>query len=167
MSFPFTSRIMLLGRASLYGAMLLALAPNVRTLHAQEGHARFIRPSTRGYSQAAVSPDGRTLYISGQVAVDSTGQIVGVGDFRAQATQVYENLERILTSVGATFSDVLKMTTYLTDIRDFPVLREVRTDYLNLDGPPASTVVAVAALGGPRLMLEIEAIAVLPRPYRQ
>ena len=82
------------------------------------------RPS--GYTHVVVSSDGRTAYIAGQVAFDSVGQVVGLGDFRAQAVQVFSNLGRALASVGATFGDVMKTTTYITDVQSLGMLRESR-----------------------------------------
>ena len=114
------------------------------------------RPS--GYTHVVVSSDGRTAYIAGQVAFDSVGQVVGLGDFRAQAVQVFSNLGRALASVGATFGDVMKTTTYITDVRNLGVLRESRARYFDPARPPANTLIPVAALARPELLLEIEAV---------
>ena len=92
------------------------------------------RPS--GYTHVVVSSDGRTAYIAGQVAFDSVGQVVGLGDFRAQAAQVFSNLGRALASVGATFGDVMKTTTYITDVRNLGMLREARARYFDPRGRP-------------------------------
>jgi 2-iminobutanoate/2-iminopropanoate deaminase len=114
------------------------------------------RPS--GYTHVVVSSDGRTAYIAGQVAFDSLGQVVGPGDFRAQAAQVFSNLGRALASVGATFGDVMKTTTYITDVRNLGLLRESRARYFDSARPPANTLIPVAALARPELLLEIEAV---------
>lgn len=102
----------------------------------------------------------RTIYISGQLGTDREGRVVG--DFRAQAVQVFENLKAALAAVGATFEDVVKVNSYLADIADMPILREVRAPYLNAAALPASTSIAVTAFARPGARLEIEAVAVLP-----
>jgi enamine deaminase RidA (YjgF/YER057c/UK114 family) len=110
-----------------------------------------------------VSADGRTAYVAGQVAFDSTGKVVGVGDFQAQAEQVFANLRRALVSVGASFGDVVKTTTFLTDLKNLPALRDIRARYFDATHPPANTLVPVTALARPELLLEIEAVVDLPK----
>jgi enamine deaminase RidA (YjgF/YER057c/UK114 family) len=126
---------------------------------------RFINPPglTRptGYTHVVVGPDDRTIYIAGQVAFDSTGQVVGAGDFRAQAEQVFANLGRALRSVGGNFADLVKTTTYLTDLSQLAVVREIRSRYLDANYPPANTLLQVAGLARPEFKIEIEAVAVL------
>jgi enamine deaminase RidA (YjgF/YER057c/UK114 family) len=118
-------------------------------------------PPPRGYSHVVIA-SGRRVSISGQVAVDSLGAVVGAGDFRAQCVQVFENLERALRSVGATFADVVSTDMYVTDLSHLTILREVRARYLPTEAPPASLLVQVVALYRPELMIEIAAEAVLP-----
>jgi enamine deaminase RidA (YjgF/YER057c/UK114 family) len=113
-----------------------------------------------------VAPDGRTVYVAGQVAFDSTGQLVGSGDFRAQAERVFQNLRRALTSVGGSLEDVVKTTTFVTDLKNVAPLREVRGKYLDRARPPANTLLVVSSLARPDLQLEIEAIAVLRQAVR-
>ena len=124
---------------------------------------RYVNPPglTRpaGYTHVVVSSDGRTVYVAGQVAFDSSGQVVGLGDFRAQAAQVFSNLGRALASVGATFGDVMKTTTYITDVRNLALLREARGRYFDPARTPANTLIPVNALARPELLLEIEAVA--------
>jgi enamine deaminase RidA (YjgF/YER057c/UK114 family) len=102
----------------------------------------------------------RTIHISGQLGTDRDSNVVG--DFRAQAVQVFENLKAALAAVGASFADVVKLNSYLADIADLPVLREVRVRYLNAKALPASTTIAVSGFARPGALLEIEAVAVLP-----
>jgi reactive intermediate/imine deaminase len=102
----------------------------------------------------------KTIYISGQIAFDKAGTLVGAGDMKAQAEQVFANLEAALKAAGATFSDVVKMNTYVTDMAKAPAVREVRARYFG-EVTPASTLVQVVALARPELMLEIEVIAVV------
>lgn len=113
-----------------------------------------------GYTHVVEASGGRTLYISGQVALDSTGALVGASDFRAQTTQAMENLRRALAAGGATFADVVKINWYVTDATQVGVVREVRARYISADRLPASTFVAVRALARPEWLIEIEAIAV-------
>jgi enamine deaminase RidA (YjgF/YER057c/UK114 family) len=127
---------------------------------------RFINPTTLakppGYTHVVEVRGGRTIYISGQIALDSSGNIVGPGDFPAQAAQVFANLKIALESVGASFKDVVKLNIYVTDTSKLPALREVRDRYVNTATPPASTLVQVVRLAREGLMIEIEAVAVLP-----
>jgi enamine deaminase RidA (YjgF/YER057c/UK114 family) len=94
--------------------------------------------------------------------VDPSGKLVGGADFRAQATQVFENMKVALGVSGATFNDVVKLNVYLTDIRQAPVFREVRDQYVNLANPPVSTAVEVRRLVREEWLIEMDAIAVLP-----
>jgi enamine deaminase RidA (YjgF/YER057c/UK114 family) len=135
-------------------------------LHGQGSKRQTLSPPSlpppQGYSHVVIAPAGRRVSISGQVALDSLGAVVGSGDFRAQCVQVFENLGRALRSVGATFADVVSISMYVTDLSHLAILREVRGRYLPADAPPASTLVQVVALYRPELMIEIAAEAVLP-----
>jgi enamine deaminase RidA (YjgF/YER057c/UK114 family) len=148
----------------IYKALLiLALLPGAAA--AQGTATRYLNPkglvTPTGYTHLVIAPDGRTVYIAGQVAFDSTGKIVGDGDFAAQAEQVYRNLQRALESVGGTMADLVKTTTFVTDIKNVATLREVRTRHLARSQPPANTLVAVTSLARPELLIEIEGVAVL------
>lgn len=127
---------------------------------------RFHNPATihppRGYSHVAEVDAERLVFIAGQVALDVQGAIVGAGDMGAQATQVFENLKAALQVVGADFSHVVKFTIFTTDMEQLPRLREVRDRYIDPRTPPASTAVEVRRLFHPDIMLEIEAVAVVP-----
>ncbi len=128
-------------------------------------HIRFSNPATlstpTGYTHVVETRGGRTVYIAGQVALDKSGNLVGAGDFGAQATQVFQNLKAALDSVGATFDDVAKTTTYVTDMSNLQPLRDVRSKFIGAN-PPANTLVQVVRLARPELLLEIEAVVVLP-----
>ncbi len=117
-----------------------------------------------GYSHVAVAPAGRTIFVSGQIAYDPTGRVVGKGDFRAQAEQVYQNLYAALAAADATFGDVAKMTTFVVDLTPerATVMRETRARFLPENHRPASTMVGVTSLVNPDLLVEVEVIAVLP-----
>jgi reactive intermediate/imine deaminase len=115
-----------------------------------------------GYTHIVeVTGPSRTIYISGQIAFDKDGKLVGAGDMKAQAEQVFKNLETALTAAGAKFSDVVKMNSYITDMSKVQAVRDVRARYLK-DNTPASTFVEVKGLVRPELLLEIEVIAVVP-----
>lgn len=115
-----------------------------------------------GYTHVVeVTGPVKTIYIAGQIAFDKEGKIVGAGDMKAQTEQVFKNLEAALATAGAKFADVVKMNTYVTDMTQAPVMREVRARYFG-STTPASTLVQVVALARPELMLEIEVIAVVP-----
>jgi enamine deaminase RidA (YjgF/YER057c/UK114 family) len=112
-----------------------------------------------GYTHVVEVPAGaRAVYIAGQVAFDRARQVVGVGDMAAQTEQVFRNLQAALAAAGATFADVVKMTTYVTDMGQAPVVRAARARYFG-ETLPASTLVGVTALAHPDLMVEIEVIA--------
>jgi len=101
---------------------------------------------------------GNTIYVSGQVALDRDGRLVGKGDIEAQAVQVFENLRAVLAAAGASLDDVVKLTTYATHFSYRPKITEVRSRYFQQ--VPASTFVVVTSLADPDLLVEIEAIAV-------
>ena len=118
------------------------------------------RPLKNYYSNAVRSEAGPLLWISGQVAVDKAGKLVGEGDLRKQAVQVLENIRAILSESGAAMSDIVKVTVYVTDIRAFNDIADIREKYFPEDGP-ASVICEVSALAWPEFMIEIEAVAVV------
>jgi 2-iminobutanoate/2-iminopropanoate deaminase len=157
-------------RRSCGGALLLlALLPCAAA--AQGTGTRYINPKglvkPTGYTHLVIAPDGRTVYIAGQVAFDSTGKVVGEGDFTVQAEQVFRNLRHALESVGGSMADLVKTTTFITDIKHLSALRDVRTRHLAKTQPPANTLVAVSSLARAELLIEIEGMAVLSSIVRQ
>src|SRR5262245_17152706 len=128
----------------------------------------FLNPTTLcptfGWSHVVTSAGGKTIYISGQVAVNERGEVVGKGDWRAQTVQTFENILHARAAVGATVRDVGKTNLYVVGLKPehVPILREVRSRYINAEQPPASTLVGVSALVGADWLIEIEAVAVLP-----
>jgi enamine deaminase RidA (YjgF/YER057c/UK114 family) len=127
--------------------------------------ANFINPETMhrptGYTHVVEVTAGRPVYIAGQVALDPSGAVVGPGDIRTQTRQVFDNLQAALQAVGAGFEQVVKLTYYLVDVSQLPVVREVRDQYVNIQQPPASTAVEVRRLVSDDLLIEVEAIAVI------
>lgn len=126
---------------------------------------RHINPPTlarpTGYTHVVEATGDMTAYISGQVALDASGNIVGQGDMRAQAQQVFENLHTALRAVGGSFSDVVKLTFFLVDMSQMPVVREVRDQFIHPEQLPASTAVEVRRLAREEFLIEVEAVAVL------
>jgi enamine deaminase RidA (YjgF/YER057c/UK114 family) len=112
------------------------------------------------YSHVVVASGEKLVFISGQLARDKNGDIVGAGDMRAQIRQVGENLRNALEAAGATLGDLVKTTTFVTDIDEFFRHVDVRHDILGVS-LPASTTVEVRRLSHPNLLVEIEAIALL------
>lgn len=104
---------------------------------------------------------GNLLFVSGCVALDVEGRLVGEGDVVAQARQVFENIRLCLAAAGASFADVVKVTTFLTDIADRARINPVRREFFG-DARPASTLVEVSALVLPEFLIEVEAVAVVP-----
>ena len=102
---------------------------------------------------------GDLVIVSGKAAIDQDGHIVGVGDFDAQAEQVFRNLARVLEAAGSGLDRVVKVTIYLTDMANFPKIVDLRGTWFT-PPYPADTIVEVSALALPGLEIEIEAIAV-------
>jgi enamine deaminase RidA (YjgF/YER057c/UK114 family) len=118
------------------------------------------------YRHMAVASGGRTVYLSGQVARDAEGRPVGAGDLAAQVEQAYRNVATALAAVGGTFDDVAKLTVYVVDWspEKLAALGEgVTRAAAAIQGDPVrpTTLLGVAALGEPDLLVEVEAVAVL------
>ena len=129
---------------------------------------KHINPDTllmpRGYSHVVtVEGAGKLVFISGQVAVDKEGKIVGQGDLKAQIKKAAENLVAALASVGATPADIVKTNTYIVNYSqsDYAAMREARSVLFPSGEPPASTLIGVKSLAIDGLLVEIEAIAAL------
>jgi reactive intermediate/imine deaminase len=122
-----------------------------------------IAPPIGSYSHAVrvETADGAWIYVSGQLALDQEGSLVGVGSLRAQTERVYENLSAVLHANGAGFEHVVKLQTFFTTLDDLAASREVRARYLP-EEPPASTAVMVAALVLPDALIEVDLVAVVP-----
>lgn len=116
--------------------------------------------SPAGYSHAMRG--GGLIFVSGQIALDSHGSVVGAGDLEAQARQVFRNLGAVLEAAGASFADVLKLTYFVRDIEAIGVIRAVRDEFVDTANPPASTLVEVSRLVAPELLIEIDAVAMAP-----
>jgi enamine deaminase RidA (YjgF/YER057c/UK114 family) len=122
-----------------------------------EGLAKPFGP----FSQLTIAKPGRVVHLSGAIASDSDGNLVGEGDIVAQTRQVMENLRIGLAAAGADFSHVVKITNYVTDADEYPKIAPVREEYLKAPYP-ASTLIEVQRLIYPELLIEIEAVAIVP-----
>ena len=108
----------------------------------------------------ALSPGiqvGDTLYVSGHVAVDASGKVVGEGDCEAQTRQVFANIEAVVKAVGGRMENVVKIACFLTDVANYPAYGKVRGEVFP-SNPPASSTVIVAGLVRPGLVGEVEAV---------
>ncbi len=108
-----------------------------------------------------------TIYVAGQLATDAEGKLVAPNDIRGQARAAFQNIARVLESAGASLSDVVKTTVFITDMRYREGYHEARQEFYPTD-PPASTLVQVVALAMPGALIEVEAVAVVDpgRPPR-
>jgi len=123
----------------------------------------FVNPpelsSPTGYSHVAEVRGGRLVYISGQIALDAQGKLVGKGDLEAQADQVFRNLGAALASVGCTARNVVKFTVFMRDVKDLAAYRRARDRFVGEGPRPASTLVEISKLVSEEFLIEIEAVA--------
>jgi enamine deaminase RidA (YjgF/YER057c/UK114 family) len=121
-------------------------------------------PPPVGYSHIAKVSNATLIYLAGQVPMDASGTLVGPGDFKAQAEQVFRNVRTALNAAGATPHDIIKLNYYVVASVDPSVrtaIRGIRDQYVNTATPPASTLVVVAGLAQPGWLIEIEAVAAI------
>jgi enamine deaminase RidA (YjgF/YER057c/UK114 family) len=114
-----------------------------------------------GYSQIGIVEGGRVVFIAGQVALDPSGDVVGVDDFPAQVEQVFRNLDAAVAAAGGSFRDVVKLNTYVLDAAHLGDFRSARDRFIDLERPPVSTAVVVSRLFRPEFLVEVEAVAVV------
>ena len=112
------------------------------------------------FSAGVEAPAGRTVYVSGQVSMDADGNLVGEGDIRRQTEMVLEHVKTVIEEAGGGMDDIVKVTVFITDMGLYDEIHEVRRRFF--DEPyPASSMVEITALIDPRLLIEIEAVAVI------
>ena len=128
----------------------------------------FLSPKTLmppvGYSHIATVNRGTIVYLAGQVSSDASGTLIGEGNFEAQAEQVFRNLKIAIEAAGGAMADIVKLNIFLVaevDQAAVPKLRAIRDRYVNVEKPPASTLVVVSRLARPGWLIEIEAVAAL------
>jgi 2-iminobutanoate/2-iminopropanoate deaminase len=112
------------------------------------------------YSSGVEAPAGRTVYVSGQVAFDAEGNVVGEDDIKLQTGTVLEHVKTVVEEAGGSMEDIVKVTVFITDMGLYDDIHEVRRRYFE-EPFPASSMVEVSALIDPRLLIEIEAVAVV------
>lgn len=116
----------------------------------------------RAFNHGVVQPDGRVLHVTGQVAWDAKGRVVGEDDCEVQARKCFENVESILRAVGGRFEDIVSLTIYFLRYEDVPVIQRVRAELISPETAPASVLIRVAGLVDPKLLVEVVPIAVIP-----
>lgn len=121
-------------------------------------------PTPVGYSQVVEAIGGRTVYVSGQVALDAENRLVGAGGFAAQARQCFENLRGALAASGLGFEHVVKLGLSVTDVAHLATLRVVRDEFVDPARPSASTPIQAAALVRPECLVEVEVEAIAVGP---
>jgi 2-iminobutanoate/2-iminopropanoate deaminase len=118
---------------------------------------------TPGLSQAMLIKGGNLLLVSGLVATNPEGGIVG-DDIESQLLQIFENMAGTLAAAGTDFHSVARLTYYIVNYQPshLQVIRSVRDRFVNVEKPPASTLIGVAALALPSFLVEVDAFAVVP-----
>ena len=114
------------------------------------------------FSMVVLQGTGQVVHLKGQVALDASGAIIGAGDMRAQVRQVLTNIKTVLATIGGRMSDVISLTQYMTDIQAFMQTGDIRKEFFATPYP-ITTTVEVAALYNPELVIEITAVAEIPR----
>ena len=155
----------LIFRSALLLGIMVVLTQFAGAQSKEAAKGQFLNPNglskPSGFTQVVVAPPGKLVYVSGQTSVNANGDVVGKGDFRAQATQAMENLKTALAAAGSTMNDIIKANYYVVNLNQdqVAVIREVRAKYLSPDRPPASTLVGVTSLARNEYMIEIEVVA--------
>lgn len=148
--------------------LVLALSTLATSARADDPEVQYLRPpglfASPMFSQVTTVVRGKLIFVSGQVSWDDKGKVVHAGDLRAQTHQTFENVKTALAAAGATFDNVLKFTIYVVNLdrAKWKIVGEERAKYINPERAPASTMVGVPGLVLEDLLVEIEAIAVIP-----
>ncbi len=119
----------------------------------------------KGYSHYVQIDLGNStmLIISGMIAFDKNGQLVGKDDLARQTEQIFSNIKTIIEEAGGNMNDLVKLTIFMTDVSQVQIFRDVRNKFINNDNPPASTLVEVSKLAGKDLLLEVESTVIIPK----
>ena len=116
---------------------------------------------TGHWTTVTTARPGKLVFVSGLTAKNDRGEIVGVGDVRSQTRQVCENLRAAMRAAGGSLADIMRVDVYIKDMTGFKDIHDIRREYFG-PNPPASTMVAVAGFTHPDMLIEINAIAVVP-----
>jgi 2-iminobutanoate/2-iminopropanoate deaminase len=152
----------------IYFFIILLCCSSVCFAQGTQGVA-FINPSSvnvpKGYSQAVTIDMGKNtmLILSGQVALNKSGNLVGKDDLSQQIQQVFTNIKSIVEDAGGSMDNVVKLNYYMLDVSQVQMLRGIRDKFINVNHPPASTLVQVSKLFRDDILIEIEATAVIPK----
>lgn len=136
---------------------------------AQSTAVKFVNPKAAppigGFTNTVEVDLGnaKMIFIAGQTAFDKQGKIVASGDFEAQAELIFQNLKAYIEEAGGTMADIVKLTNYLTDMNDLQAFIRIRNKYVNTKQPPAATTIQVSKLFVDGLVLEVEAVVVIPK----
>lgn len=114
------------------------------------------------FSMAVIQGDGQIIHLKGQVALNQQGQVVGAGDMRAQVGKVLENIQSVLASMGGQMGDIVSLVHYATDIEQFMGTGDIRKEFF-AEPFPVTTTVQVGRLYHPDLLIEVTAVAEIPR----
>jgi enamine deaminase RidA (YjgF/YER057c/UK114 family) len=142
-------------------ASAIGLLVGSMVMPAQKMNKQFLNVGGKkppGYTHVVKSPPGTMVFISGQGGAAENGTMPS--EFSGQARNTFENLKKCLTLAGASFKDVVKINYFVTDLANTTELRRIRSEYLDMNQPPASTLVQSGL--GTGMLLEIEAIAIIP-----
>ena len=123
----------------------------------------------KGYSHSVEIDLGscKMIIVSGQVALDNEGNLIGKGDLAKQTEQVFTNIMNIITESGGKMDDMVKIDVYMLDVTQVQVFRDVRNKFINQQKPPTSTLVQVSKLFRDDLLIEIEATVIIPKVTRK
>lgn len=123
----------------------------------------------KGYSHSAEIDLGncKMVVISGQIALDNKGNLIGKGNLAAQTEQVFTNIKNIVAESGGTMDNVIKIGIYMIDISQVQTMREVRNKFINQQNPPTSTLVQVSKLVSDDLLIEVEATVIIPKKSKK
>lgn len=147
--------------------MLIALA--IQSVAQSTADVQLINPATvaapRGYSHAAVIDLGncKMVILSGQVALDPKGNLIGKDDIVKQTMQIFQNIRNIVEAAGGNMNHLVKLGYFTTDLSNLQAIRNIRDQFINTKTPPASTLVQVSKLFRDDLLIEIEATAIIPK----
>lgn len=124
--------------------------------------ARLAKPNGHFSQATTIEAKGKLVFISGMTARQADGTVAGIGDIEVQTRQVCENLKAAAEAAGGSLDDVVRVDVYVRNIEHFPIIHKVRAEYFKAP-VPASTMVEVAKMVNHEYLIEISAIAVLPK----